>query len=528
MALGKGIYRAFEDIVGPDNVSEEPAILDAYAWTGLVQKEKNSTPSARKEASFQRFAVRCEAVLLPGGTKEVQSIVRLCNKLGLRFKAFSTGWIGGNIPSGPGAVQIDLRRMNRILEINEKNMYAVVEPYVIGAQLQAELMKVGLNCNITGGGSQTSALPIAAHWGTGHAAHSISNGERNLLALEWVSPEGDIVRTGSLGSIDEWFCGDGPGPSLRGIVRGSITPFSGMGVYTRAATKVYYWPGPSMFPIEGTSPRYWPTEIPPCFMIRYFSFPSMESRAEAMRQISESEIAFELMGFPIPMIASNMATSNQEEREIFGRLSKEVKGPGFVVIITGSSEREFSYRTKVLKQIIEATGGTSLAAMEDQETGGAQMWRFIRPTASIRETFRATGDHSGIFPGHNEFAPIVRLAGDIAKVKKELQRKDLLLDDGAEAFPWTEEYGNLSHAEVLYRFSASPASLKGVRHLNEESVRLAVKECAGIPFFVTGDELHDIFGPVASNYHVWLRRIKKAFDPNGAADSASYITAGDE
>ena len=275
--------------------------------------------------------------------------MRLCNKRGLRFKAFSTGWIGGNIPSGPGAVQIDLRRMNRILEINEKNMYAVVEPYVIGAQLQAELMKVGLNCNITGGGSQTSALPIAAHWGTGHAAHSISNGERNLLALEWVSPEGDIVRTGSLGSIDEWFCGDGPGPSLRGIVRGSITPFSGMGVYTRAATKVYYWPGPSMFPIEGASPRYWPTEIPPCFMIRYFSFPSMESRAEAMRQISESEIAFELMGFPIPMIASNMATSNQEEREIFGRLSKEVKGPGFVVIITGSSEREFSYRTKVLK-----------------------------------------------------------------------------------------------------------------------------------------------------------------------------------
>ena len=254
MALEKGIYRAFEDIVGPDNISEEPAILDAYAWTGIVQKEKNSTPAARKQTGFQRFAVRCEAILLPGETKEVQSIVRLCNKRGLRFKAFSTGWIGGNIPSGPGAVQIDLRRMNRILEINEKNMYAVVEPYVIGAQLQAELMKVGLNCNITGGGSQTSALPIAAHWGTGHAAHSISNGERNLLALEWVSPEGDIVRTGSLGSIDEWFCGDGPGPSLRGIVRGSITPFGGMGVYTKAATKVYYWPDLPCFPSRGYCP----------------------------------------------------------------------------------------------------------------------------------------------------------------------------------------------------------------------------------------------------------------------------------
>ncbi len=528
MALEKGVYRAFEDIVGPDNISQEPAILDAYAWTGIVLKTRKSLLPAADEADCGRFALRCEAVILPGGTEEVQSIVRLCNKRGLRFKAFSTGWIGGNMVWEPGAVQIDLRRMNRILEINEKNMYAAVEPGVLAAQLQAELMKVGLNCNITGGGSQTSALPIAAHWGTGHMGHSVSNGERNLLALEWVSPQGDVVRTGSLGSIDEWFCGDGPGPSLRGIVRGSITPFSGMGVYTRAATKVYHWPGPATFPIEGASPRYRPSEIPPRFMIRYFSFPAMESRAEAMRQISESEIAFELMGFPIAMIASNMATSNHEERELFARLSKEVKGPGFVVIVNGSSDREFAYRTKVLKQIIDSTGGTSLPAMEDPATGGAQMWRFIRITASIRETFRATGDHSGIFPGHNEFAPVVRLAQKIAKVKKELQEKDLLLDDGAEAFPWTEEYANLAHAEVLYRFSANPASLEGVKHFNEESVKLAVEERAGVPFFVTGDELHDIFGPTASNYHVWLRRIKKAFDPNGAADSGGYITARDE
>ncbi len=31
----------------------------------------------------------------------------------------------------PGIIYLDLRRMNRIIEINEKNMYAVVEPYVI-------------------------------------------------------------------------------------------------------------------------------------------------------------------------------------------------------------------------------------------------------------------------------------------------------------------------------------------------------------------------------------------------------------
>jgi len=35
--------------------------------------------------------------------------------------------------------------------IDEKNMLAVIEPYVIGAQLQAELMKRGLNCQIMEG-----------------------------------------------------------------------------------------------------------------------------------------------------------------------------------------------------------------------------------------------------------------------------------------------------------------------------------------------------------------------------------------
>ena len=37
MALKRDIYRALEDTVGPENVSEEPAVLDSYAWrSGLV------------------------------------------------------------------------------------------------------------------------------------------------------------------------------------------------------------------------------------------------------------------------------------------------------------------------------------------------------------------------------------------------------------------------------------------------------------------------------------------------------------
>ena len=55
--------------------------------------------------------------------------------------------------------------MDRILEIDEKNMFAVVEPYVIGATLQAEAMKVGLNTHIIGAGASTSPLASACAYG---------------------------------------------------------------------------------------------------------------------------------------------------------------------------------------------------------------------------------------------------------------------------------------------------------------------------------------------------------------------------
>lgn len=198
MAIKREQYTAFEDILGPDNISSDPVILDGYAWrSGQV-------------AGPDKFKPRFEAVALPQSTEEVQAIVRLCNKFKLQFKASSTGWGIYCDPTGPGVIKIDLKRMNRILEINERNMYAVVEPAVIYAQLQAELMKKGLNCNVNGAGGVTSALPIAAHEGIGHMSQHTSYGARNQLALEWVTPDGEIIKLGSLGSLGEWFCGDGP------------------------------------------------------------------------------------------------------------------------------------------------------------------------------------------------------------------------------------------------------------------------------------------------------------------------------
>ena len=143
---------------------------------------------------------------------------------------------------------MDLRRMNHILEINEKTMYAVVEPYVTGAQLQAELMKRGFTFAPNGAGAQCSAMPLAASTGHGFTSIAIGYSPKNVKCVEWVNPEGDVVTTGSVNSTGEWFCGDGPGPSLKGLIRSSTSPCGALGVFTRASLKIYHWPGPADFP----------------------------------------------------------------------------------------------------------------------------------------------------------------------------------------------------------------------------------------------------------------------------------------
>ncbi len=163
--LPREAYQALEDIVGADNITEEPAILDSYAF------QRNSELIGRPS----RFMFRPAAAILPGNTEEVQAIVKTCNRYHMKYKAYSTGWSSYSVPSTEGVLQIDMRRMDRILEIDEQNMFAVVEPYVTGAQLQAEAMKVGLNCHMIGAGCSCAPLASATSF-LGNGPDSISMG----------------------------------------------------------------------------------------------------------------------------------------------------------------------------------------------------------------------------------------------------------------------------------------------------------------------------------------------------------------
>ena len=492
MSLDKSIYRAFEDVVGAEYICDDPVIMPSYHST--------------------EFA----AVILPKNTAEVQAIVKLCNKYKIQFRPVCTGWTG---MFQPGIIYLDLRRMNRIIEINEKNMYAVVEPYVISAQLQAELMKRGLHFNLKGAGTNCTAM-LRGH---GHLDQTTSGDDRNHLAIEWVTPEGNIVKSGSLGSTDEWFSGDGPGPSIRSILTSAVPPGVTPGVFTKAAVKLYHWPGPARFPIQGMSPNYSLSEIPPNFMARYFSFPSVEKMWQAELKIGENEIAFELMGFNVSMVAANITTSNEEEEKTFKRMSKEVQGPGFFIIIAGNSAADFEYKKRVLQQIISEADGRSLKSVEDPKIEGILLCQCIRISASIRETFRAGGAFNSI-PVMGQRDLTIKWAIGAGKAKEPLIEKGFIVDDGGAFFGWGVEQGHLGKTEIFCKFDPQNLEAKAaVENWQKEQSARALNERYFANTLTSDAEVEHEIGPNLSNYHLWWGKLKKAIDPNGVTPGGGAL-----
>lgn len=518
MVLPRNVYQVLEDIVGPENISDEPVILDTYAFQYLAETVTGT-----------KFCARPGAVVLPGSAEEVQAIVKTCNRYGVKYKALSTGWGVWNTVSGAGTIQLDLRRMNRILDIDEKNMYAVVEPYVIGAQLQVEAMKRGLNCHIIGAGANFSPLASCTSMG-GHGLSGIFMGfsARNPLAVEWVLPTGDIMRLGSLGSGAGWFCGDGPGPSLRGIMRGFIGAMGAMGVFTKCAVKLYPWPGPPVMQIEGISPSY-AIPIPENFRCYVLSFPSWDRFADATYKIAEAEIGYVMGRELAPGIAPMLIAGSSAE---YAQLRQSGMADGmmqefkycFQLILAGSSPREIEYQEKALNEILAETGGWIPSLAQDPEI---QKMAFATLTKMDRQAliFRLAGTFHTSFGAPTAWDAAVAGAKVGEEIKKKYVAKGVIVDDGADA-AWGGPYeqGRFGHLEELFMYDPSdPESAKGAVEYVAEADAAVLQESLGQPIGVLPSQAVNVYGPACFNYQDWMRRIKKAFDPNVASDPSFYV-----
>jgi len=249
---------------------------------------------------------------------------------------------------------------------------------------------------------------------------------------------------------------------------------------------------------------------------------------DAVLEIGEAEIAAELMCFNAAMMAANLATKNmEEETAIYKKMSSSVQGPGFMVLIAANSTGDFEYKKLVLDTIMEKYHGMPMAEVDDPENQGGYIWRYYRETGSIKETGRVlSSPNAGMVGGGDCFPLMSYFIKSCSKLKKQLIDDGSLLDDGVSPFIQSIEHGHTGHGEVLARISLrvkDPVSVN--RIINNGSNEISIKEHFGVPQHVWSDALHDLYGPNASNYHQWLRKVKKTFDPNSSSEAGNYIHA---
>jgi len=513
MPLSRDAYRMLEAIVGPESISEDPEITDVYAFNWAV-------------FSGMSYSSRPGAVILPGNMEEVQAIVKACNRFKIKFKAHSTGWGSWGNVATENAILLDLRRMNRILEIDAKNQYAVVEPYVSWAQLMAETIKVGLIPNVIGAGSNTSVLASCTSMlGVGLTSMYTGFNGRNVLGVEWILPTGEILKLGSLGAGAGWFCGEGPGPSPRALMRGTYGAMGSLGVFTKCATKLFHWSGPPRLEIEGEAPHYsFAAPLENC-RVYGITFPSQEKLRDAAYKICDADIAYGLLRAG-PLGAAVAATSsNQEFEQLWQAGIFQSRPYALPVLIMADSQREFDYKARVLGDIVAEEGGSLGRGVEPKEQARRQ-FRFL---ASDRhgQLFRL-GSYSTSMGSWGTLDSIIRQEAIAGETKRPYVEKGLMMSDDVGNAGIMMCEGHYGYEECMHVFDPTdPEGVEAsVKYLEDETLQTCLKYHFSLDnmgtFNLDGESLGKL-GEACYNFHLWQSKILEALDPNGVTESGTYL-----
>lgn len=209
------------EIVGPQNVKVDETTITEYS------KDMTECMPSRPIA-----VVYADSIL------QIQGLLKLANKRGIPItpRVAGTNLGGLTIPKDKGVV-LDLTRMDRILEINEDEMYAVIEPGVtweslkkylkdksldltIGYPLSPPDTSVLINCLLDGLGNLSLRHGVMSDW---------------INGLEVVLPNGEMLTTGAGSLGGPWFS-TAPLPDLTGLF---VNWQASTGIVVRGAVQLY-------------------------------------------------------------------------------------------------------------------------------------------------------------------------------------------------------------------------------------------------------------------------------------------------
>jgi len=178
-------------------------------------------------------------VVLPKTAGEIQEIVKLANKEKIPIVPMGAGLgLTGLVIPLKGGIVIDMKRMNKIIEVNERARYAIVEGGTSQGFLKAYLQKnyPRLRHSLPDAPpAATIAANVMIH-GQGRLAQQYGFNSDMVNGLEVALPSGEICHIGSSSMSSDWFSKGAPLPDLSGLFLGW---FGATGIITKLALRLY-------------------------------------------------------------------------------------------------------------------------------------------------------------------------------------------------------------------------------------------------------------------------------------------------
>jgi hypothetical protein len=464
------------EVVGKENIINDPKAFKGIPIDYSLERER--IPSF---------------VVLPSNTQEIQKVLEIANMIKLPVVPSSSGihFKGASLPPQRG-VLLDLRRMNRILEIDERNRKVRIEPGVTWKQLQAVLAEKHLMAMIP-------FLP--------HALKSVvtSHLEREppvitkfeyadpLLTVEFVYPTGKIMRSGSAivpgattTSISDCAFPEGPDIDYWRLLQGAQGT---MGIITWVNVKVEYLPEKNK--------------------IFFIPFDKIEDAIEPLYKIQRRMIGLECLLLNRLNLVSILSNKISDDLETLKSILPEWT---LVLVLSGGRRRpemKIEYEEEALKEVGSELSLTKiLTYLPGIPEADGKLLGLLRggwPEDKLYWKFVYRGCCEDLF-----FLTTMEKIPMFYKVLIELLTTSGMTDVGFYIQPI--EYGRACHFECnLYYNRSDLKQIDRVRYLHIKAIKLLLD--SGALFTRPYGVLANLVYERAGNYTETLKKLKALYDP---------------
>lgn len=291
-------------------------------------------------------------VVMPKTTEEVRQVVLLANQEKIPVTPLGGGFtLSALVVPNQGGMVLDMKQMDRIIEVDETNRYALIEPGVSQAALQAYLKKhhPHLQHSTPEAPPTVTVVGNALIQGHGHISPRYGINSDMVNGMEVVLPTGEVCKIGSGAVGPSWFT-RGPLPDLPGLFIGW---FGTTGIVTKLAIKLF--PKPAYREVLA------------------FYTDDVDLISEGIFQVTQLDLI------------EDFFLISQEKPDWMDHVF-------FILIISGHFEEEIAFKRKVFKRLFkEFKGGGKFTFVEDLHPSLEKRFLDVPPLAALAADFRKGG-----------------------------------------------------------------------------------------------------------------------------------------